>query len=275
MESCSYNGILRFDNNLVKINGQRVGGFINYSSKPIFSEFTFSTNSFNFSQFIFAGITGYYSYFNFFNKLYSLFTFENTLDIRSYDSYFIDNKRYGSMASSDIICGNLSDYYRREEYANSITFYDDDGGVIFVYSKPVNLSFCSSDEIIRLKVVNANMSSDFRYRAIFFDGNYEVSRLYLNEPIARVGLSQVLSGINSELLNSFNMTPSEARAYFGFPLQNDFRIVVYDYATQEYFFDYQTSNPDVASNIYAKERFDYILSKNGELKKVVVGFMTW
>ncbi|MBN2880451.1 hypothetical protein JXM83_00200 [Candidatus Woesearchaeota archaeon] len=250
----------------LKVGGKRLVNSLNYSSTPIFAEYYTATNSFNYSQMIFANNPAVYNIFKMFDNFGNTFLVDSSFELDGYDRYYANNQEYGTLY-------NFGDCYNFS--TSFLTFYDNTEGLVFVFSSPVWVDFCVDEgDLIQFSFLY-NMSEDFNYKYIFFTGNYEIAQTFSDTPAMDVGISENLYGLNLDLLYSFNKTVDEVKDEWGFPDSNDFRIVIFDPANKNYYFDYKTAEPDASVDIYAKEYNDYILDKYGNLTRVSISLMTW
>lgn len=266
VDNIRYLGVDRLNSFNMYINGLKTDELLNFTKKDMYARYFFSTNSFNYSQIFFSSIPGIYNYFHTFDQFMNLFELELNFNIYNYDNYFFDSERYGLIDYENYRC-----YNRTSDF---LVLYDNDNGMVFTFSKQVLFSFCTKDNSIDL-IIYSDLSEDLRYKIGFFNGPYTNSFSFKHDYNYKLGIQEVLKGIDLERLNTITSNTTDVKKNWNFPENNDFRIIIYDYNKDIYLLDYRTADEDASSNIYAKEYDDYVLDENGVLSRVKISIMTW
>jgi len=244
-------------------------GSYNVYESPIYVLYSTKTYSFNLSQFVFANNPGVYGFLDFFDLFGSNFDLEIKMRIFDYSDYYISNLNFGSLDYQNRICYNYSDSF--------INFYDDTSGFSLIFSEPVLFDFCldfdEQNNYVDLSV-SKSITNNLDYKFIFYDGDYSEAFNYKGVSRIRAGVFENLYGIKEEKLRKLNRE-NNLNEIFNYPYQNNFKIIINDAFTNEEILSIQTQDPDINSNVYAKEYFDFLLDEYGNLKRVVVNILTW
>lgn len=266
VDNLNFHSKKRLEQKSMVINGVTMKNALNYSSNKILSYYYLSTNSFNYSQVFFANNPTVYDFFDTFDSFDNLFSVDTDYVLDDYPYYYFDNSKFGSLDYSNNVCYNKTSKF--------LTFYDDAEGLFYEFSRPVFFKFCTKNNTIQLST-DFNLTKGISYSYGFYSGSYENSLSHMDHPTFKVGIGEVLLGINLDELNRFNHTVQEIKKEWGFPEQKDFRIVISDIGTRNPIFDFKTNEIDATADVYSKEYNDYILDKYGNLTKVIVTIMTW
>lgn len=241
-----------------------------YSTSPLFSLYKSSTNSFNMSQFVFANNPGLYNFIDVFDLFGNELDFKLDMDIYNYDNYFLNNSAFGNLDYENTICENFTNSF--------INFYDEDGGFVLIFSKPVLLEFClfadESSNGVNLEI-SSKLTNNFNYKYVFYEGDYSRAFDFIGMSEVKSGVSENLYGLNLEKMMSLKSRNVDLKEIFMFPTNNDFQIIIKDALDEEELLNIQSAQIDSLSNVYAKEYSDFILDEFGKMRRVIVNVLTW
>jgi len=198
-------------------------------------------------------------------RIYMMFagnsSISESFDIYKYENYYLNSEKKGSVAVG-------SCYYENSEIAE---FYTGNSVMLFILSKPAEISFCGMNESISLNIA-FNVSRDMMQKIIFYDGSPDDFIKYKYAYSAKLGIPEkttALSLFNLKLLNVTNYNILKNKWNVG-----DFRVDVFNITNGEKIVGFGGIPYDKAT-VYAKESRNFLLDKFGKLEDVRISIQSW
>lgn len=261
-----YRGTELVKSSSYKINNEPVISPISNFSNDGFAAFFFSqSGNINHTSIIFA----YSPEINNFIRLDQNGSYTLLMDSNLYDfsSYYSDNSNYGDF---DYGTGPRSINYSYDY----ITLTGSKGSLSMYFDNDANFNFTFYNSTLRMKI-SIPIYDDYNYRFEFHEGNHNsTKRIYYT---SEIGAVDHISGIN---LNNISTNYSSLKSRWGFPVDRDFQISIYDNSTAFHYlgpeplYDIGVFNGN-GKNVYAEAQDLAALDDNGNYQAISLLYRIW
>ena len=239
-----------------------------YSTSRFLARYKLIGAALNHSSYVFGHNTAVHNFFDLKQIAEGSYNVSMDVELYPYDNYFINNRYFSFINYSLNMCENFTKSF--------VDFYDDEGGIAFIFDSTRDFSICYHNTSKLLFSTQFSLTNKSVYKIILHNETYkEVEKQ--NTPYSYdYGIIEKQTGISQSTLFSLDTTNyRNLRRKFGLPSTSDFTFEVINLTDSATLFNYASVNNGLFDNVYVEERKDFLLDSESNNHRIKIRVKSW